>query len=66
MNTKSTLADAQPGGSVRLEQETIDHRWDYVGERCLDCGDKDWMGGTFSGPRATAADGPDRKPGGGQ
>lgn len=28
------------------------HRWDGAGERCLDCGDKDWMGGPCSGPRA--------------
>jgi hypothetical protein len=53
-----TLADVQPGGRVRLEQEPRDHRWDDVGERCLDCGDKDWMGGPCSGPRTTAATGP--------
>ncbi|HHA2913520.1 TPA: hypothetical protein ACOD97_000892 [Stenotrophomonas maltophilia] len=51
-NDKTTLADVQPGGRVRLEQEPRDHRWDDVGERCLDCGDKDWMGGACSGPRA--------------
>ncbi len=52
MSNDKTLADAQPGGRVRLEQEPRDHRWDDVGERCLDCGDKDWMGGACSGPRA--------------
>lgn len=51
-NEKTTLADAQPGGRVRLEPEPRDHRWDDVGERCLDCGDKDWIGGACSGPRA--------------
>ncbi len=50
--SNETLADVQPGGRVRLEQELRDHRWDDVGERCLDCGDKDWMGGACSGPRA--------------
>ncbi len=51
-NDNKTMADVQPGGRVRLEQEPRDHRWDDVGERCLDCGDKDWMGGACSGPRA--------------
>ncbi|GEM_PF-1611046 len=51
-NDKTTLAEVQPGGRVRLEQERRDHRWDDVGERCLDCGDKDWMGSACSGPRA--------------
>jgi len=26
------------------------HRWDDVGERCVKCGDKDWMGGPCSVP----------------
>lgn len=28
--------------SVEL-RHTKQHRWDAYGERCLDCGDKDWM-----------------------
>lgn len=34
--------------------EPRSHRWNDVGERCLDCGDKDWMGGPCSGPRLEA------------
>ncbi len=49
-NDIKTLENAQPGGRVRLNREPRAHRWDDVGERCLDCGDKDWMGGPCSGP----------------
>lgn len=38
--------------------EPRSHRWNDVGERCLDCGDKDWMGGPCSGPRLEAAGSP--------
>lgn len=31
------------------------HQWDDAGERCVVCGDKDWMGGTCSGPTPAAA-----------
>ncbi|HHB9431266.1 TPA: hypothetical protein ACOEOA_000282 [Stenotrophomonas maltophilia] len=54
-NDMRTLADVQPGGRVRVDKEPRAHRWDDVGERCLDCGDKDWMGGACSGPRAAVA-----------
>lgn len=56
--TPATLATVKHGGCVQLEQKARDHRWNDVGERCLDCGDKDWMGGACSGPRATACAGP--------
>ncbi|WP_353099147.1 Lar family restriction alleviation protein [Stenotrophomonas lactitubi] len=49
----ATLATAKHGGCVQLGAPR-DHRWDDVGERCLDCGDKDWMGGPCSGPRLEA------------
>ena len=28
-----------------------EHKWDRDGERCVNCGAKDWMGGECSGPR---------------
>lgn len=49
-NGIKTLENAQPGGRVRLNREPRAHRWDDEGERCLDCGDKDCMGGPCSGP----------------
>lgn len=30
------------------------HKWDACGERCLKCGDKDWMGGGCSVPDTLA------------
>jgi len=30
-------------GKRNTTREPRSHRWDDVGERCLDCGDKDWM-----------------------
>ncbi|MCU1145453.1 hypothetical protein [Stenotrophomonas maltophilia] len=53
-NDIKTLENAQPGGRVRLNREPRAHRWDDVGERCLDCGDKDWMGGPCSGPHQSS------------
>lgn len=35
--------------------EPRSHRWNDVGERCLDCGDEDWMGSPCSGPRKPSA-----------
>lgn len=29
------------------------HKWDKSGERCVKCGDKDWMGGTCTAPDTT-------------
>ena len=37
------------------EQEPVIHRhkWDKSGERCVKCGDKDWMGGACTVPDTT-------------
>lgn len=32
------------------------HRWNDVGERCLDCGDKDWMNDPVCRPRVADPD----------
>ena len=34
------------------EPVAYQHQWDSSGERCLKCGDKDWMGGSCSKPDA--------------
>ncbi len=47
---KRSASSAGTAKRVRLNREPRAHRWDDVGERCLDCGDKDWMGGPCSGP----------------
>lgn len=42
-------------GQRDVAQEPRSHRWDDVGERCLNCGDKDWMADPWcSGPRDAA------------
>ncbi|MGW8811103.1 hypothetical protein ACWGM5_20745, partial [Bacillus velezensis] len=37
--------------SVESNEAPKQHRWNDVGERCLDCGDKDWMNDPICRPR---------------
>ena len=34
---------------IKPKEEAERHQWDRSGERCVKCGDKDWMGGACSG-----------------
>jgi hypothetical protein len=36
------------GKALEQPAQTYQHKWDRCGERCLKCGDKDWMGGACS------------------
>lgn len=40
--------------AVPVPRDPKAHQWNDDGERCLICGDKDWMGGPCSGPIAPA------------
>lgn len=40
--------------SVESNDAPKQHRWNDVGERCLDCGDKDWMNDPICRPRCAA------------
>jgi hypothetical protein len=43
--------------AVVPEARKYQHEWNADGERCLLCGDKDWMGGPCGGPRNAAGAG---------
>jgi len=50
LDTPTKLIPAINACKEALEQpaQTYQHKWDRCGERCLKCGDKDWMGGACS------------------
>lgn len=45
-----SVTEVRPLYALGDAQVTHSHRWDDVGERCVKCGDKDWMGGPCSVP----------------
>lgn len=53
MATAQCLRELESLRQSAAETGPREHRWDRDGERCLDCGDKDWMGGPCSGPRSS-------------
>ncbi len=55
------LADAYRRAAVSpatatFETVTMPHKWDETGERCVRCGDKDWMGTTCTTMKPQAPD----------
>lgn len=45
------MSDTTPNSNIPKA-----HRWDDVGEKCLDCGDKDWMNDPVCRPRVAEPD----------
>lgn len=45
----SIRALAQPKGEDHGGENAKQHQWSEDGERCIKCGDKDWMGGPCNG-----------------
>lgn len=48
------LKSASRKEPVFYDVNNPDHQWDGDGERCMKCGDKDWMGGPCSGGKKAA------------
>jgi hypothetical protein len=47
--------ESTAGAPVSGAEPPKPHRWDGPGERCLDCGDKDWMAGPYCSGAAQPA-----------